>query len=147
MIRMGRCNDGEWIMKLPRAAFAWVVLAATVPVAAADVPAADSPAVTSEAAGSAGVRAYIDPVTGRLIQRPVDPKDAAPVRSKSGVPLRSESLPDGTRVVTLDATYQHTMSAHRGEDHSLHANCLQRAPADGVDADVAIDSAPAREQR
>jgi len=91
-------------------------------------PAIDPPAVPV----AAGIRAFIDPVTGKL--RPAKPEEkrkiAAAGRDRSARTYELVVLPDGTRVVELDDAFLMSVVATKQPDGTLSYRCrTQRAPA------------------
>jgi hypothetical protein len=99
-----------------------------VPAPAESCPAIDPPAVSV----AAGIRAFIDPVTGKL--RPATPEEkrkiAAAGRDRSARTYELVVLPDGTRVVELDDAFLMSVVATKQPDGRLSYRCrTQRAPA------------------
>jgi hypothetical protein len=91
-------------------------------------PAIDPPAVPV----AAGIRAFIDPVTGKL--RPAKPEEkrkiAAAGRDRSARTYELVILPDGTRVVELDDAFLMSVVVTKQPDGKLSYRCrTQRAPA------------------
>jgi hypothetical protein len=91
-----------------RAIASWVLLgsllAVSVPASAED--------------GSAAMRAYVDPVTGELVRKPVVPEQAvpSPEQSKSADGLVQEAAPGGGTMVHLRGRFQSPVTATLAPD-------------------------------
>jgi hypothetical protein len=79
--------------------------------------------------GSAGMRAYRDPATGALIERPVTAEQKRiaeqPIGdfNKSSAGLVIVRLPDGSEMVDLQGRFQHAMRALRNETGTQVLSC------------------------
>ncbi len=127
---------------VPAAGLAAVAAAALAVVAAPPpeaCPAIDPPAAMA-AAASAGVRAFIDPVTGKL--RPATPEERRKLastvsRDRSERAYEVVIRPDGTRIVTLDEAFMMSVVARKNPDGTVSYRCrTERTPA----ADCAAES-------
>jgi hypothetical protein len=88
------------------------------------------------AAGAAGLRAYIDPATGRLTAAPTEAQvrgldeglDALANRSSEG--LAAVTQPDGTQVVDLQGRFRSLSTATISATGSVRLDCIEgRAPS------------------
>lgn len=90
-------------------------------------PAIDPPA----SAAAAGVRAFIDPVTGKL--RPPTAAEkrqlVSAVRDRASRTYEVVVRPDGSRVVELDDTFSMSVVATKGPDGALRYRCVNRRAA------------------
>ena len=90
-----------------------------------ECPAIDSPAA-SRAVVPAGIRAFIDPVTGKL--RPATPEERRKLastvsRDRSGRAYEILIRPDGTRIVQLDETFMMNVVARKNPDGTISYHC------------------------
>ena len=90
------------------------------------------PAASGEDAGSApvssGMRAYIDPQTGRFVPAPVDASPAhlpAPPRP----PVQAVTQPDGSIEVQFDERHRHNVVATVDADGKVHLGCAAGDPS------------------
>jgi len=89
-------------------------------------PAIDRPAAT----GGAGVRAFIDPVTGKL--RPptaAEKRQLVSARDRASRTYEVVVRPDGSRVVVLDDAFSMSVVATKGTDGALRYRCVTRPSA------------------
>ncbi len=116
--------------------FSCLVLAAAIPAASSALPgrapAATCPAIDIPAPVARGVRAFIDPVTGKL--RPATPEERRRItdagRDRSARTYEIVVLPDGTRIVELDDAFLMSVVATKKPDGTLSYRCrTERAPA------------------
>jgi hypothetical protein len=116
-------------LRFPMAFLAACAAAASArpgPAAPGTCPAIDPPA----AAVSAGVRAFVDPATGKL-----RPPTAEERRQLAGAVDRSARTyevvvrPDGTRLVELDDAFFMSVVATKRTDGTLKFRCLTQRPA------------------
>ncbi len=102
------------------------LVAAAIPAA---FVAADEicPPIDPPAGHTAAVRAFIDPVTGKL--RPATPEErrkaaaARPSRDRSGRTYELVIRPDGTRIVELDEAFSMTVTARKNADGTVSNEC------------------------
>jgi hypothetical protein len=130
-------QNPEVFMSARLPCFLGVVLVAAVPAAASALPvpqpAESCPAIDPPAVPvPAGIRAFIDPVTGKL--RPAKPEEkrkiAAAGRDRSARTYQLVILPDGTRIVELDDAFLMSVVATKQSNGTLSYRCrTQRAPA------------------
>lgn len=81
---------------------------------------------------SAGMRAEVDPRTGRLRERPArraaaDVASPSPVFSKSGEDLVETRLPSGAVMVDLEGRFRSAAIATVDADGTLHIRCASGA--------------------
>jgi len=128
------------------AALCLIVLALTLGAASADGPAPQScPAIDPPAptAAGAGLRAFRDPVTGKL--RPPTAQELAQVREarelapKEMPVFTTTVLPDGTTSVDLGDAFLFDVVATRGVDGTLRVRCVPRAGAPAGTRPVAAE--------
>jgi hypothetical protein len=134
-------------MATPVSPFRPLALAAGLAVAAAGLaspspappescPPIDPPAV---APARAGVRAFIDPATGKI--RPATPEErrkiaAAAPRDRSGRTYEIQIRPDGTRIVELDDAFLMSVVATANPDGTTSYRCRTGpAPAGSASAE------------
>jgi hypothetical protein len=85
------------------------------------------PPIDPPTAHAAAVRAFIDPVTGKL--RPATPEErrkavaARSSRDRSGRTYELLLLPDGSRIVELDDAFFMTVRARRNSDGTVSQDC------------------------
>lgn len=87
------------------------------------------------AAPSAGMRAYIDPATGRLAAPPAGTTSedrAAGLRAPDFSRMREERLHDGTVLLHHDGQFRMVSVVRRGADGRLQSSC-EPLPAQPVD--------------
>ena len=96
------------------------------PAAPETCPAIDPPA----AAVSAGVRAFVDPATGKL--RPPTAEERRQLAAAADRSARTYEVvvrPDGTRIVELDDAFFMSVVATKRPDGALQFRCLTQRPA------------------
>lgn len=99
-------------------------VATSSPVATA----AAAPATKAVAPGEAGMRAYIDPETGRIGMAPSPasvPDDAFPILTDSGDGLVNETLPDGSHRIDLQGRFQDYAVIRIGADGQRIISCVK----------------------
>lgn len=111
--------------------------------------------VTPPVPGVAGMKAYIDPVTGKLTRPTVD--DTRPAETLAGTRVIADDTPipiiqlaNGAEMARLDDRYQEFEMARVGPDGKLVRDCVRGR--DGLakfqkDAAATAQPAPAREVR
>ena len=106
------------------------VTAASAPAIAAPppadhCPAIDPPVAAAPAAPAAGVRVFVDPVTGRLRRATSEEKRriALVSRDRSGRTYEVRTRPDGTRLVKLDETFAMSVVATANPDGTVSYRC------------------------
>jgi hypothetical protein len=109
--------------------------AALVPAASA---AGTSPAASRTAAPGAGLRAYVDPATGRLTEAPTEAqvreldKGLGELASRSSEGLEAATQADGTQVVDLKGRFRSLSTATVSATGALRLECVdagaRRAP-------------------
>jgi hypothetical protein len=106
-------------------------MAQALPTAPAPASAArrltSTPANTAAAPGSAGMRAYIDPETGKLGARPtgyVDPDAETPIYD-TGEGLVEQVMPNGSVMVDLKGQFQDYAVLQIGPDGKKVIRCAQ----------------------
>lgn len=112
----------------------WILL---IPVltGAAIAPTPDSSASGSPGtpAATSGIRAYIDPVTGKLLPEPspAEVGRALPVAGLEPDDSRIEvlALPNGAKGVRFNGQRQATMIATLADDGSLQTRCIESTAA------------------
>lgn len=130
----------RFLVMIPSAAlFIVAAVALAIPQPAPSMnpecPAIDLPTATRPVA-PAGVRAFIDPVTGKL-RRPTPEerqKLASTVsRDRSGRAYEVRIEADGTRIVQLDETFMMSVVAVKNPDGTISYRCRSdRSPAGGA---------------
>jgi len=119
------------------AALATAVFAHPAPPPPEACPAIDPPS----AAVPAGIRAFIDPATGKIRPATLEErrKLAAPVwRDRSGRAYELQIRADGTRIVKLDEAFMMSVVATKNSDGTISYHCRSdRAPAAGGAAEIA----------
>jgi len=114
--------------------------------AIADTPPANKPTTTAAEPGSGGaIRAYVDPLTGELLQGPPPGLRLRPLQPPGLVPddsrLEFLEAADGTHGVLFHGQRQATMTATLDADGSVRTHCvestanLDAAPAPPADGD------------
>jgi hypothetical protein len=101
-------------------------LAAPDPPRAEACPPIDLPAAARPSAHGAAIRAFIDPVTGRL--RPATAEErrklaAATPRDRSPRTYEMVIRPDGTRIVELDDAFMMSVVAVKNPDGTVSYRC------------------------
>jgi len=116
------------------------VLAAFAAAAAPAVPGPEAPpacpAIDSPAAPAAGVRAFIDPATGKLRPPSAEEKRqlVSTARGRSSRTYEVVVRPDGTRLVELDDAFSMSVVATTGPDGALRYRCVTRRTAPPAEA-------------
>ncbi len=100
------------------------------PEAPPDCPAIDPPAAP------AGVRAFIDPATGKLRPPRTEEKRqlVSTARGRSSRTYEVVVRPDGTRLVQLDDAFSMSVVATTGPDGALRYRCVTRRTAPPAEA-------------
>jgi hypothetical protein len=93
-------------------------------------PAIDPPAAPA-APAAPGVRAFIDPATGKLRPPSAEQKRriASAVRDRASRTYEVVVRPDGSRVVELDDTFSMSVVATTGADGAVQYRCIHRPAA------------------
>src|SRR5687767_8607926 len=78
-----------------------------------------------------GMRAHVDPQTGRLVPPPIGRDDVPPPPARP--PLAAITSPNGEITVELDDRFHSRMTATVGSDGKLHFGCVT---GDGAHAHV-----------
>jgi hypothetical protein len=71
-----------------------------------------------------GMRAYIDPQTGRFVPEPVDPSQRLPQPAPTRPPVVAVPLPDGSLEVTFDERHRKNVVATVDADGHVHIGCV-----------------------
>jgi hypothetical protein len=130
-------SDPEVLMATLNSRFRRLVLAGSISVTAAfapalpappaadHCPAIDPPVAAAPAAPAAGLRVFVDPVTGRI--RRATPEERRRItlvsRDRSGRAYEVRTRPDGTRLVTLDETFSMSVVATANPDGTVSYRC------------------------
>lgn len=69
-----------------------------------------------------GMKAYVDPGSGRLVPAPVVPEPAAPLPAP--VPLAEEPAPGGGTMVRLNGQFMSNLVATVNPDGSVRIDCV-----------------------
>ncbi len=93
-------------------------------------PAIDRPA----AAPSLGIRAFIDPATGKLRPPTAEERRLASAARERAGQTREVVLPDGTRIVELDDAFLMSVVATKRPDGTFRYRCVTQQPAAGAEA-------------
>jgi hypothetical protein len=103
---------------------------------------------------ASGLRAYIDPATGRLIRPSVD--DTRPAESRAGVAVAPDDRPaadvpvqklaNGADMATLDERYHEFDVARIGADGKLVRECVQGPAAAAAAQKGPVKAAPAKRE-
>jgi hypothetical protein len=148
----------------PGALFALLTLFLVQSVGAAPAAAKKQPKKKSAAAAVkkpvrarvpvSGLKAYIDPATGRLIRPSVD--DTRPVESRAGavvvpedrpaVDVPVEKLANGAEMAHLDERYHEFEVARIGPDGKLVRECVQGSTAATALRKTPVKAAPAKRE-
>ena len=70
-----------------------------------------------------GMKAYVDPSTGRLVPGPVAPEPAAPLPAPAP-PLAEEAAPGGGTMVRLNGQFMSNVVATVNPDGSVRIDCV-----------------------
>ena len=70
-----------------------------------------------------GMRAYIDPQTGRFVPEPVDPSQR-PQPAPTRPPVVATPRPDGSLEIKFDERYRRSVVATVGADGQVHLGCV-----------------------
>jgi hypothetical protein len=123
---------------LSLAVAAAAALAVPAPPSPEVCPPIDPPAPTGPAAqAEAGLRVFIDPVTGKM--RPATPEERRKVAeaasgSRAGRSYEMRIRPDGTRIVELDDAFRMSVVATANPDGTISYRCVtESAPESCVE--------------
>jgi hypothetical protein len=72
-----------------------------------------------------GLKAYVDPDSGRLVPGPVVPEPAAPLPAP--VPLAEEPAPGGGTMVRLNGQFMSNLVATVNPDGSVRIDCVSES--------------------
>ena len=73
-----------------------------------------------------GMRAYVDPQTGRLVPEPADPSQRPePAPASTRPPVEAVPQPDGSLRIQFDERYRRSVVATVGDDGKVHMDCVQ----------------------
>jgi hypothetical protein len=75
------------------------------------------------APAQSGMRAYIDPQTGRFVPEPVDPSQR-PEPAETRPPVVAVRRPDGSLMVTFDERYRKNVVATIDAAGNVHVGCV-----------------------
>ena len=113
-------------------------------------------------AAAAGMRAYVDPATGKLVSQPVTAEQqrqataSDPAFGQDSSDLRVVQMPDGSTMMDLQGRFQQATVATKQADGSLSTYCKDadhlslgkhRHQAAGAAADAQPTPATTREER
>ncbi len=100
----------------------------------AATPLSAPPGATSAAAGKAGLRVYVDPVTGKIRRATTEERRRIATswraaRERSGRTYEVRTRPDGTRIVKLDETFRMSIVARTHPDGTVSYHCQTESAA------------------
>jgi hypothetical protein len=73
-----------------------------------------------------GMRAYVDPQTGRLVPEPVDPSQRPqPAPASTRPPVEAVPQPDGSLRIQFDERHRRSVVATVGADGKVQLDCVQ----------------------
>ena len=125
---------GAEVLMRPAIRRTWLAFFALWAAAAPAFPGAPAPetcpAIDVPAVPAPGVRAFVDPATGKLRPPTAEEKFrlAAAVRNRSERIYEVVVRPDGTRVVELDDAFSMSVVATRRPDGTLQYRCVTGRP-------------------
>src|SRR5689334_20072495 len=76
------------------------------------------------APAQSGMRAYIDPQTGRFVPEPVDPSQRLPQPAPTRPPVVAIHRPDGSIEVQFDERHRKNVVATVDADGRVHLGCV-----------------------
>ncbi|UXI69530.1 post-PEP-CTERM-1 domain-containing protein [Tahibacter amnicola] len=111
---------------------------------AASVHAADkSPAADSVGAADAGMRAYVDPETGRLVDRPVTAEQARAATMGPTVDISKIQMiqhANGTKQWKFNGQADEMMVATRAADGSLQMRCAEHGTVHSQEVEPVLET-------